>query len=280
MSMFKNLMEKLSLGKELKQGEDFELLGNTYGFYGMSGGVGVSTIVLELASLLSSDNLRVCIIDCNPYTNFYTSRYISLAGTGGTGEVPGVNKRFMNSSCPLSDCLIDASHNLKVLSFGDAPYTDSLDLNLEIITSLYKEVRNSFDIVLVDIPNIPCLESVIAGVSVSNMVYSVWDYSTEPLLTHMKAQTYFNIAGLRSRFNTVVINKVPYGMTIKKSMQSATDSSILLELPYVRGLNNNATQGSSALEGLKGKGAKAYADGLDFIINEMLNGIEGGVQQK
>lgn len=282
MSFFKNLLEALSKGKRDTINEKVEILGNVVGFYRSDNGVMQSQLVLEIARILSSKDIRVCIVSTDPQNDFYVCKYIDKLVKANNDdedneiEIPSVINRFMSSACELSSCLNDLEPNLKFLGFGLAPYSSTLSMDLDNLISTYTEVKDNFDVVLVDITNNPYLESTVAGLSVCDRVYNMIDFTPTPFLTEKKIHDYYSMAGLNNKLSSTVINNVPYGYTIKDNLNSSMLSSIIMEIPAIDNISMFNLEHGPMLPQLNGKAGVGYSLCVEHLVNEILNGLGGG----
>lgn len=272
MSLFNNFLSLMSKGKvDVKK--EFELIGNCFGFFGLDGGVGTSTLCFEIAQLASEKNLHVCLVDCSPLSTFYLTKM--LASIKFNGEVPSINRRFIKRTCPLADCLISANDYLKIMSFGDMALTETFDMSFDIILETYKELKDSFDLVIMDIPNLPWCETVIAALQECSTVYTLCGPSTDCILKKSKLDGLFSIIEIDRKLNNLIINMVPKDISLSTTISENTNGVVLAECPYVPTMRKAALTSTSVLGSIKGSEAHAYGKVVDFIMSEILEGISG-----
>jgi cellulose biosynthesis protein BcsQ len=143
----KDLLKILSEG-EKDEDIKLDILGNVYGFYKMSGGSGSSTLILETATLLAKEDIKVCIIDADPLSSFYINKFIGCEETQKTCN-NSIMSRLMNSTLPIKNCLVSTpNENLKILGFGlQTGYKDIFNLDFDSINKLFLEAKEYFDVV-------------------------------------------------------------------------------------------------------------------------------------
>lgn len=272
MAFFDNLMNKISKGKKADE-INKEIVGNVIGFYRVDSTVQTGQLILEVANLLNESGKRVCIIDTNPLSDFYTGKFSDKLTEGDSLEVPSISKRFMNSSTQLSECLIDAGDKLKLLTFGTTSYINVFKLDYNVIENTYLDVKENFDIVLVDICNLPVLETVTAAMKICSKVFSMWGVSVDSLMQHTKLVNFYNLAGLDGKLCNVILNNVPYGTTLKSTYKNLDDIDIdiILEIPEVS-FSREISQNKFILDKMSSKAGVYYASCVDSLVNEILVG--------
>lgn len=162
MGIANQILGTLSKG-EKRLDKEFELIGNCFGFYGLSGGLGVSTLAFEVAYLAASQGIHTCYIDASPLSNFGFSK--STKYITNIKDVPSIVKRLRKRSCNLSETLVAVNDFLKIMSFGDIPLSDTFQIPYDIMQRTFDDAKKAFDLVIIDIQNIPYLEPTIAAVN-------------------------------------------------------------------------------------------------------------------
>lgn len=266
---------RLSKGKKVSV-VNKTVLGNLVGFYKVGESVEVSQIIIELANIAVKSGYKTCIIDANPLSNFYMAKYSSQIQANHKTVVPSMTARFSNSGCSLSECLIDVNSNLKVMCFGAANYNAAYDMNYETVQQLIQEAKSNFDLVLVDIPNIPFLETVVASVVLCNKIYSMWDWRWENVLTLNKLNKLYSIAGISDKLSQTVVCNIPYGTSIENSFKSIDGAKLVCEVPDAD-ISRYTAMGESVLPFLKGKAGTAFAEQMDYIYSDIIDTV-GGVE--
>lgn len=272
MPFMNDVFHRLSHGTEESIQKEFDLIGNAFGFLGVKPGVGTSTFINELATIASSEGLHTCIVDCSPISTFWVSKYMDCIDPDK--EMPSIGNRFVKHSCELADCLISINPQLKLLSFGDMPLSASFDMDKSIIKDTLEEVKSVFDLVLLDIPNLPWIETTLEALICCSTVYSILGYNVDSCYTLGRTKALLKYAGLENKINNVIILGNPNSTNISTSIMNYDENiTVLAELPEVPGLKRTALNFTSILNELSGTAIKNYTRGLNLIFSEITNGI-------
>lgn len=273
MQLIADVLKSLSRGTSEDISKEFELIGNCFGFVGLKQGAGTSTLILELASAASSRGLHTCIVECNPLSNFYLAK--SHKYLDSSKGIPSINKRFIKHSCDIVDCLITVNDYLKILSFGDTQISETFNMDYKVLENTYQELKEIFDLVLMDIPNYPWIEPMLAAINCCSTVYSVIGFGTEGIYTHIKLKNSLTHAGLDTKLNNLIIMGVPSGNSLKSSIEKALqDTRVLFEVPEIPKMKRLSLEFFSVASELAGKEAKQYEDCLNFLFTEITEGIQ------
>jgi len=273
MKMLEKIMTSLSKPNVDIGSKEFDLIGNAFGFFAMHSGLGQSTLCLELATLVASHNLNVCIVDCDPLSTFYLTKAINKVKNEDITDLPSISRRLKKRSTPINETLTMVSDGVSVMSFGDTQYIDTFNLEGTILKDAMEELKEVFDLVILDIPGYPWMESTISSLQVCSTVYTLCQFSTDTVLKKIKYDNFFSIAGMDGILNNLIIMRVPRGTTIAKTFEKRLDVKVLLEVPQVNDISRTALSNISVLDKLKGKDALNYAKCLDFFVGEILEGI-------
>jgi len=273
MNFMNSLVSKLSVGEGRSIKSEYELIGNCFGFYGLKPGCGTSTMILELAEIASSRGLQTCIVDCNPLSNFYLTKCIKNLKVGT--DMPSINNRFIKHSCPITDCLVGINDYLKVMTFGYTQVSETFNMEMDVVTETYKELKELFDLVLMDIPNIPWVESTLAALNCCSTVYSVLGFDTDSVYTYTKAKNLLLFAGIEHKLNSVIISGAPIGSSMKKSVETVLDNvNVICETPVMEHVKRASLDYLTVLEHLPDKEVREYAKCLEILFKEITTGIE------
>lgn len=273
MKLLEKVMTSLSKPNIDSGSKEFDLIGNAFGFFALHPGLGQSTLCLELAILIASNNLNVCIVDCDPLSTFYLTKSMNKLKSEDITELPSISKRLKKRSTPINETLIMITEGVSVMSFGDTQYIDTFNLEGTVIKEAMEELKEVFDLVILDIPGYPWLESTISALQVCSTVYTLCQFATDTVLKKIKYDNFFSIAGMDNILSNLVVARVPQGMTIAKTFEKRLGVKVLLEIPQVPGIPTNALANLATLDKLRGKEAVRYAKCLDFFSSEILEGI-------
>ena len=272
MSFMNDLFSKLSRGTSDSLEKEFDLIGNAFGFYGIKPGIGTSTFVNELANIASSEGLHTCVIDCSPLSTFWATKYIDCIDPNK--EMPSIGNRFAKHSCELTDCLINVNPKLKLLTFGEMALSSSFDMDKKILKDTFEEVKSVFDLVLLDIQNLPWLETTLEALLCCSTIYTMLGYDVDSCYTFEKTRVLLKYAGLNNKVNNIIVLGNPNSTNISPSiMKHAKNTMVLAELPEVPGLKRTALNYTSVLNELSGSAIKNYTRGLNMVFSEITNGI-------
>ena len=273
MKFVERVMTSLSRSKEDSGAKEFELIGNAFGFFALHPGLGQSTLCLELAALVAQNGLNVCIVDCDPLSTFYLTKTVDKVKTEEMTDIPSISRRLKKRSVPINETLIQLSDGVSVMTFGDTQYMDTFNLEGTIIESTMEELKEVFDLVILDIPGYPWMEPTMLALKVCSTVYTMCQFSPDTILKKIKYDNFFNIAGMEGVLNNVVISRVPKGMTMAKTLEKRTGARVLVEIPQVDKLSTVALSNITVIDKLRGKEGMQYAECLDFFMKEILEGI-------
>lgn len=272
MGFFHDILTTLSKGEQ-KAEKEFELIGNCFGFFGVDGGVGTSTLAYETALLASAQGLRTCFVDASPMSSFAFSK--ALPNMESVENIPDMSKRFIKRNCPISETMIPVNETLRVLSFGDMELLSTFGMEYNILKDTYEEVKQVFDLVIMDIQNTPYCESTMAALKNCSTVYTICAPTPETITKKARLDNLFSIAGMESCLTNIVFGGVPTGLSVVSALGGSMRGHIIGEYPYVPGFKHaNLTQ-DSVLKACKGPEVRQYSKFLDFILGEIFEGMKG-----
>lgn len=144
---------------------------NIFGFYSPSGGVGVTTLVANLAATIAASGRAVAVFDCN-LMHPQLFRYLAKEQL----EPPtSIADRFVNTAAPLMEFAAFAEKDeLAVFStrLGDVP-ADISQFDVKVIEAFYRELGESYDYVLIDMHGTLNDETVFAAASVCGKIFTL-----------------------------------------------------------------------------------------------------------
>lgn len=272
MGVLQHFLSTLSSGNK-KLDKEFELIGNCFGFYGVDGGVGTSTLAFEVAVLAASQGLHTCLVDTSPLSNFVFSK--SSPYIENLEIIPSLQNRFIKRTCPISDTLVPINETLRTLTFGDLPLIDTFQMQYDVIFDTYREIKETFDLVIMDIQNLPWVETTIAAIKNCSTVYTICAPTQETILRKAKLDNLMSIAGLNGSFRNVIFGGVPAGLSVVSALGKQMNINPIGEYPYVPSFKREALSSFSILGNSSGSEVKTYAKFVDHIMTEILDGISG-----
>lgn len=157
--IFHKISSQELIGAELQESK---LIYNVVGFLQMTDSTDASLIISNLGYLLAQKGLNTCLIDFNVfYPNLHTFFNVK---TKNKGE--GLLKVLKSDKTDIREELIHTSEEkLFLLSASNQDsFEEYFDFTFEHIEQVITLAKNTFDIVLINIPNNPPLEFCIGAV--------------------------------------------------------------------------------------------------------------------
>lgn len=272
MGLLQDVFSTISKGEQ-KPEKEFELIGNCFGFYGLDGGVGTSTLAYEIALLASAQGLHTCLVDCSPISSFVFNK--ALDKLESTEDIPSIARRFIKRNCSISETMIPLNETLRVLTFGDMGLESTFNMEYNILLNTYEETKRVFDLVIMDIQNIPWCESTIAALKNCSTVYTICAPTPETVTKKARLDNLMAIGGLDGCFKNIVFGGVPSGLSVTNALGKHLTGQVIGEYPYVPDFKRANLTDMSVLSACKGSEVKAYSHFIDVILKEMLEGISG-----
>lgn len=272
MGFFQDILSTLSKGEQ-NVAKEFELIGNCFGFYGVDGGVGTSTLAWETALLASAQGLKTCLIDCSPISSFAFSKV--MGQLEDTNDIPCIAKRFIKRTCPIAETMIPFNETLRVLSFGDMELSGTFNMEYNILLDTYSEAKRIFDLVIMDIQNRPSYESTIAALKSCSTVYTICAPSPETVIKKARLDNLMAIAGLENCLQNIVFGGVPSNVPVANALGKHLSGRVIGSYPYVPDFKRANITENSVLGACRGQEVRSYSKFIDFIMSEVLEGISG-----
>ena len=272
MGFLQDILSAISKGEQ-KPDKEFELVGNCFGFYGLDGGVGTSTLAYEVALLAAAQGLHTCLVDCSPLSSFVFSK--ALNSLESTDEIPSMARRFIKRNCAISEAMLPINDTLRALTFGDMGLESTFSMEYSILSDTYAEVKRVFDLVIMDIQNIPWCESTIAALKTCSTVYTICAPTPETITKKARLDNLMAIGGLDHCFKNIVFGGVPNGISVSNALGKHLTGTVIGEYPYVQDFKRANITENSVLNACKGSEVRAYSKFVDIIMREMLEGISG-----
>jgi MinD-like ATPase involved in chromosome partitioning or flagellar assembly len=181
---FREQLGKLSpkerIYEELDRGA---LQENIYGFIPACDNSDTSLLLVNLGVMLAEKGKSVCIFDAKV---FYPSIY-KLADCEANPKGKGLLQTIKSDKADFREEISSTRHrNLYIMSASPSDaMEDYFDVREEEIERIISTLKDMFDIVLIDIPNIPPLEFCYMSMKCCNMGFVVWSERIEcPQNTH------------------------------------------------------------------------------------------------
>lgn len=246
-----DIKDKLSVGKLLErlsptdriyeELESRKILDNVIGFIPFSDSTDTSILITNIAALLAKKGLNTCILDAKV---FYPSIYKLLdceANTKGQGLI----KVLRSDKVDLREEVNETKFkNLYILSSSPLDAIEEyFDFEMDDIERVINMLKDMFDMVLIDIPNIPPLEFCIASIKNCNVGFSVWSERVECPQNMNRFFEYIGSLGVgTSKFSNIIINN-QHGFEYDKSIISEMNMRLIAEFPFVPAAINFSLEG-------------------------------------
>lgn len=162
---------KILAGKENKS---TRIPDNIISFIGAAGGVGTSTVVANVATQLKGMGYSVLVIDANiSYPIQYNYLGYSLQSKNKYDIVS-----FMNGKCNIGES-INNDKDISLLYGSNRTIMDLISADkaerVEEFGKAVELLRDFFDFILIDVPNMMMLDIVHTCLYISDKIYLVWD---------------------------------------------------------------------------------------------------------
>ncbi len=283
MDFLDKFLNKVSKGDKADVIND-TIKGNVLGFYRTGQNPQLGDLIIEMSRQISKGGHSVCIIDTNPSSSFYSSKFsdkMQMNNKLGFKTIRNfsITNRLQNSKCGLSECLIDIDDRVKILSFGTSPLDYLFGLDYSSVEAILLEVKANFDFVLIDVYNNPLFETVTASLKICNTLLSIWGPTQDSFMDHYRLTSLFANCGFGERMTDVVVMGLPYGTTLAQSYNSALaqgghKSRVVLEIPTVPYTSANINS-AYLLDASKGKEANLFSACVDHILEKYVTVLGG-----
>jgi len=268
MSVLKKILESISGNKGYKVSDQL-LFDKVIGFKGVTNGVGVSTIVQNVAIALSeTTNFSVCVVD----TNFLFPVMSQMLASKQKLK----DKDMLDFVSDISE-VVDTTdyNNVYLLSLKNRNLVDLLSNkdSALLVERVINQLKTYFDIILIDLSNE--LTNISTHMAVKcNKIYVVTDVSLKSIY-HLKKS--LNLIGSLaipySKMNNFIINKVIQESVVTlKGVLEDIEANVVCEIPLEKDI---------ALYGISGRriwtkanvseGINSMSQSIDTIIDTMLN---------
>ena len=241
------------------------IMNNCWGFLSTRSGLGVSTFIDEIA-ILASESMRVCVMDCDPLSNYYFSRYF---GNVNPKNVPSFGKRFENAETPLNECLISVSDKYKILCFGDTPNNIIFNMETSVIVKTIEELREHFDLVLLDIPYQPVMETFLMAVSGTGKLFGMIPPTTDTIFTVSKLKNLLNVAKLDDKLTYFIVMQVPHDMSVRSAFEKK-NMKIIMEVEDNPNIRKYALTNPVTVMEAPGKQIQNFRSSVERLLEMMI----------
>ncbi len=213
--------------------EQEKILENVIGFIPSGDSTDVSLLVAGLGVLLASQGYNTCILDAKM---FYPSIY-KLLDCEANMRGKGLLKSLRSDRIDFRDELVRTRvKNLYLMTPSplDA-MEDYFDIKEEEVDRVILNLKDMFDLVLIDIPNIPPSEFCYGAIKNSNLGFVVWSERIDcPQNTSRLFQFMSSIGIGIAKFANVILSN-GMGFNYDKEIIGEMSLRLTAEFPFVNG---------------------------------------------
>jgi hypothetical protein len=240
-----NLIDELSklspIEKIYEELEKEKLIENMVGFIPCGNSTDTSAHIVNLAVYIASKGKNVLIVDANVfYPSIYKLMDIELPERG-----KGILRILKDDRMDIREEIQKTSlENIFLISASPLdPMEEYFDLEEQEVERFFSSVKEVFDIVLVEIPNIPPLEFFYAGIKSLSVGFLMWSQRLECPVNTKRMMYFLNSIGVStSKIGNVVFcntEAMGFDMGVVKNM----GLRFVADLPMVPQVYSMALEG-------------------------------------
>lgn len=238
----KELLEKLSpRDKIYSEIETNKIIDNVIAFLPSGESTDSSILIANLAASIAKKGWNVCVID---FKVFYPNIY-KLLDCEAMPKGKGLIKLLRSDKVDYREEILDTKYkNLFLLSPSPMDLIEEyFDFQFEDIDRLIDAVREMFDLVLIDVPNIPPLEFCVGAIKQCNVGFCVWSERIECPQNTQRFLSYIGSLGVSSaKIANVILNNT-HGFEYDKQIITEMGMKYIGEFPYVPSVINYSLEG-------------------------------------
>lgn len=261
--IFKKISSQELIGAEMQESK---LIYSVVGFVPASEFVDNSLVISNLAYLLAEKGLNTCVID---FKVFYPNLHTCF-GVEPNQKGDGLIKLLKSDKADLREEIKETKYErLYLLSPSplDLP-EEYFDFSFDQIESVINQVKNSFDIVLIDIPNNPPFEFCVAAMKFTHVGFITSSERVDAPSNIIKLFNYLNSIGISTAKFANVIMMSMFGFRYDFDIFNDHGLKIVAALPFVKKALEHQLEGELYVRIAKGfnrhfiKGLRRLADSL------------------
>lgn len=214
---------------------------NIYGFIPASDCADTSLLIVNLGVMLAEKGKSVCIFDAKV---FYPSIY-KLVDCEANPKGKGLLQIIKSDKTDVRDAVTNTRYkNLYIMTSSPSdPMEEYFDIREEEVERIIASLKDMFDIVLIDIPNLPPLEFCYVSMKCSNMGFVVWSERIECPQNTSRLMHFMNSIGIgTSKFANIIVNNeagLNYDLKIVEDM----NLRLITRLPFVPSVVDYSLEG-------------------------------------
>jgi len=236
------IFQKLSptdlVGAEL---QDSRLIYSVVGFMPASDFTDNALLISNLAYLLSQKGLNTCVVDLKVfYPNLYQYFDVKPNKRGG-----GLIRVLKSDKADFRDELIQTRHE-RLYLLSPSPYDlieEYFDFEFEHLERVIETLKGMFDIILLDIPNIPALELSVGAMKYCHVGFFTGSERVDVAGNIMKMLDYVSSIGISTAKFTSVILMNLQNLPFDHKVLGDFGLKIAAALPLVKGAAGGVLEG-------------------------------------
>ncbi|HOQ01276.1 MAG TPA: ATPase [Acetivibrio clariflavus] len=264
----KEILEKLSPRDKIYSAiETNKIIDNVIAFFPAGDSADCSILITNLAAAIAKKSWNVCILD---FKVFYPNIY-KLLDCEAMPKGRGLIKLLRSDKIDFREEISDTKYkNLYLISPSPMDYLEEyFDFQFEDIEQVINATKEMFDLVLIDVPNIPPLEFCVGAIKYCNVGFCVWSERIDCPQNTQRFLSFISSIGISSsKIANVILNNVQ-GFEYDKQIISEMGMKYIGEVPFVPAVINYSLDGrvyyvdSIILD-------KRYQRAMDRLVNLMV----------
>lgn len=252
---------------------------NVFGFYSVSGGVGITTMVVNLATMLAQHK-KVAILDLDVlHPSVY--HYLVQPDKNGLYISQDITEKFNAAGADIvkygTDTII---HNVKLFScLPEGDVTKYCDLDYEAIRACIADLSRIYDYVLIDIKGNLMQETVVAAIEECTRIYTFIRPWMSDVIRVRKEIALLKRYGFGSRLKNIIQAPIS-GAPIEPSILKEAGLDLVMNIPYVKKVEDVGFNFGIFIntDGGSDKYAKNYIQCVAYLAERIANyKLEEGV---
>lgn len=264
--LFNNISTRDMIGAEL---QERTLIYNVIGFIEMTPLADNANLISNLGIELASREYNTCIVD---FDVLYPSLYNRL-DVWPNPKGQGIYTFLRNDKTEVKEHLNMTKYdNLMLLSASPQDlFEEYFEFRLEQVEKAIDELKDIFDIVLVNIPNNPAFEFCIAALKSVHLGFMVCSETIEASTNIIKMLSFLKSLGISTAklSNVIMMNTMGLGFDYKGFDDIGV--SIACNLPYINGLYQHSLENQIYLKQSSGYN-KQFITELRGLADQLVEG--------
>lgn len=231
----KNLFEKITPQDNEQMGDGKkQILYNVIGFISVSDFADNGALISNLGYLLAEKNLNTCIVD---FKVFYPTLYNYL-DLEHNEKGKGLLSVLRDDKADIREH-INTTKYKQLYLLSPSPYDlieEYVDFKFEYIERVIEELKEIFDIVLIDIPNNPPLEFCLASMKQVHRGFITVSERIESIVNATKLLEFANSIGITTAKFTNMIYVNTLNTNYDYGALKETELKLVAQLPLVQGV--------------------------------------------